>query len=132
MKKGYKCILAIVNAGFSEVAMDAAKAAGARGGTTFGARGTASREAERIFNVTIQPEKEIVLILAKSVLADDILKALYHAVGSTTKAQGIAFAVPVDEVAGLDERLDAKKADKAHDKKTEAQDTASAPTAQKS
>lgn len=102
MKKGYKCILAIVNNGFSEETMEAAKACGARGGTILHARGTISKEAELFFNTTIQPEKEIVMILAKADQTDGILKGLYHAVGTSTKAQGIVFTIPVDETVGLE------------------------------
>ena len=101
MHKGYKCVLAIVNNGFAEDAMEAARAAGARGGTILHARGTTSKEAEKLFNITIEPEKEIVMILAKSELTDAILSALYHAIGTSTNAQGIAFALPVDETVGL-------------------------------
>ena len=110
MSKEYKCIFAIVNNGFSEVAMDAAKACGAKGGTILHGRGTASKEAEAFFKISIQPDKEIVLILAKTELVDGILKGLYTAVGSSTDAQGIAFALPVDEVVGLGE-LKVKKED---------------------
>ena len=103
MKKGYKCIFSIVNEGYSEMVMETAKACGAKGGTVISGRGTISKEAEKIFNITITPEKEIVMILAKTDLVDGILKGLYNAVGSTTEAQGIAFAMPVDEVVGLEE-----------------------------
>lgn len=102
MKKGYKCILAIVNNGFSEEAMEAARACGAKGGTILHGRGTISKEAEIFFNTTIQPEKEIVMILAKASKIDGILKSLYDAIGTSTKAQGIVFALPVDEAIGLD------------------------------
>lgn len=102
IKKGYKCILAIVNNGFAEEAMEAAKACGAKGGTILHARGTISKEAEKAFNLTVQPDKEIVMILAKEEQIDGILKGLYHAVGTSTNAQGIAFAIPVDEAVGLD------------------------------
>ena len=102
MKK-YKCILAIVNNGFSEEAMEAARSAGARGGTILHGRGTTSKEAaEKFYNITIQPEKEIVMILAPADDTDKILKALYSAIGSSTSAQGIAFALPVDETVGLE------------------------------
>ena len=104
MKKAYKCIFAIVNNGFSEVAMDAAKACGARGGTVVNARGTISKDAEKFFNISIQPEKEIVMILAKSDKTDNILQGLYTAIGTSTQAQGIAFALPVDETIGLEEK----------------------------
>ena len=102
MEKGYKCILAIVNNGFAEEAMEAAKACGARGGTILHGRGTISKEAEKTFNITVQPDKEIVMILAGSEQIDGILKGLYHAVGTSTNAQGIVFAIPVDETVGLD------------------------------
>ena len=104
MKKTHKCILAIVNRGFAEVAMEAAKACGARGGTILQGRGTISKDAEKIFNISIHPEKEIVMILATTDLIDGILKGLYNAVGSATQAQGIAFALPVDEVLGLTDK----------------------------
>ncbi len=104
MKKGYKCVFAIVNDGYSDMVMETAKACGAKGGTVINGRGTISKEAEKIFNISITPEKEIVMILAKSDLVDGILKGLYNSVGSTNEAQGIAFAMPVDEVVGIDEK----------------------------
>ncbi|MBE6529327.1 MAG: P-II family nitrogen regulator [Ruminococcaceae bacterium] len=101
MKFEYEMILCIVNAGFSEAVMDAAKEIGARGGTVISARGTAAKEAERTFQITIQPEKEIVLILVPSKLRDNILHAIYQNVGLNTPGQGIAFALPVDSAVGL-------------------------------
>ena len=97
----FEVILCIVNSGFSEAAMDAAKQFGARGGTVFHARGTVSKEAEKIFNITIQPEKEIVMIIVNEKIKDNILQGLYTAVGTSTPAQGIAFSLPVDDVVGI-------------------------------
>ena len=54
----YELIVCIVNAGFSELVMDAAKEVGARGGTVIHAKGTANKDAEKYFKITIQPEKE--------------------------------------------------------------------------
>lgn len=102
MDNEYVVILCIINNGFSETAMEAAKQYGARGGTVMHGRGTASKEAEKFFNISIQPEKEIVMILAKKEIKDAILKGLYNAVGTSTPAQGIAFALPVDDVIGID------------------------------
>ena len=101
MEKGYKCILAVVNNGFSDEAMDAARAAGARGGTVLHGRGTVSKEAEKLFDIPIQPEKEIVMILVSSDIKNDILHGLYRAVGLNTPSQGIAFSMPVDAAVGL-------------------------------
>ncbi|MBO5457634.1 MAG: P-II family nitrogen regulator [Clostridia bacterium] len=97
----HEAIFCIVNSGYSEAVMDAAKKLGARGGTIMNARGTANKEAEKFFNITIQPEKEIVMILVPSALKEDILHALYKQVGLDTPGQGIAFALPVDGVVGL-------------------------------
>ncbi|MBO5050920.1 MAG: P-II family nitrogen regulator [Clostridia bacterium] len=104
MKKfEHEVIFCIVNAGFSDAVMDAARELGARGGTVIRARGTANSESEKLFGITIQPEKEMVMILVKSSIKDDILHALYRAVGLNTPGQGIAFSLPVDQVVGLSE-----------------------------
>ena len=81
--------------------MDAARAVGAKGGTIMHGRGTASKEAEKLFNITVQPEKEIVMILVVDKIKDAVLKALYDAVGGGTPAQGIAFTLPVESVVGI-------------------------------
>jgi nitrogen regulatory protein PII len=109
----FEVILCIVNNGFSEAAMDAAKQFGARGGTVIHARGTAAKEAEKFFNIAIQPEKEIVMILVQDKIKDQILKALYNAVGTNTPAQGIAFSLPVDDVVGIsnNNKQESKKVD---------------------
>ncbi len=101
MEYTHEMIVCIVNAGFSEAVMDAAKEVGASGGTVLLARGTADPEAERFFKITVQPEKEMVMILAPKEQKDDILHALYKSVGLKTPGQGIAFSMPVDSVVGL-------------------------------
>jgi nitrogen regulatory protein PII len=100
-KYTHQVIFCIVNSGFSEVAMDAAKKAGARGGTILNARGTGAQEAEAFFGISVQPEKEIVMIVAPTEDSDKILQCLYDEVGLNSHGQGIAFAVPVDGVVGL-------------------------------
>ena len=110
-------ILAIVNAGFSETVMEAAKEVGARGGTVIHARGTANKEAEQFFHITIQPDKEIVMILVAEEIKDDVLHAIYKSAGLKTEGQGIAFSLAVDEVVGISSDTDKdKSADKKADK----------------
>ena len=101
----HEVIFCIVNAGFSDAVMDAAKEFGARGGTVIHARGTANSEAEKLFEITVQPEKEIVMILVPTEIKNDILHALYRAVGLKTPGQGIAFSMPVDAAVGLTEHV---------------------------
>ena len=97
----YEVILCIVNKGFQDAVMDAAREFGATGGTVISARGTASPEAESVFGLSVQPEKEIVMILVDSKIKDDILHALYNKVGLSTPGGGIAYSMPVSEVVGI-------------------------------
>ncbi len=101
MEFQHEVIFCIVNSGYSEGVMDAAKKVGARGGTILNARGTAGKEAETFFHITVQPEKEIVMILVPSEIKESVLRALYEEVGLDSAGQGIAFSVPVDAVVGL-------------------------------
>ena len=99
----HQAIFCIVNSGYSDSVMETAKKLGARGGTVIDARGTASKEAETFFGVTVEPEKEIVMILVPTKRKDKILEALYDEVGLATAGQGIAFSLPVDGAVGLSE-----------------------------
>ena len=109
MKFQHDCIVCIVNAGFGDAVMDAAREFGAGGGTVVHARGTANPDAEKFFGLTIQPDKEMVMILVPSAIKDDILHALYRSVGLQTPGQGIAFSLPVDGVVGLSEAATKKQ-----------------------
>lgn len=100
-KTSHELILCIVNSGYSEIVMDAAKEVGARGGTILHARGTANKEAEEFFHITVQPDKEIVMILVESKIKDDVLHAIYRSAGLKSEGQGIAFSMPVNHVVGL-------------------------------
>lgn len=106
-KEKFEVIFCIVNAGYSETVMDAAREAGVRGGTVIRAMGTANKEAEEKFHIYVQPEKEIVMILVAQKIKDNVLHAIYKASGLNTAGQGIAFSVPVQSVVGTDK----KKAD---------------------
>lgn len=97
----YEMITCIVNAGFTDTVMDAAKAAGAGGGTVIHGRGTANKEAEQFFKITVQPEKDIVMLIVPARIKDKVLHAIYKNAGLDTNGQGIAFSVPVNQAVGL-------------------------------
>ena len=101
MDTNYEVIFCIVNAGFSELVMDAAKEVGARGGTVINARGTANKEAEQFFQILIQPDKEIVMILVPTTIKDAVLHAVYQKAGLKTEGHGIAFSMAVESAVGL-------------------------------
>ena len=101
MSEKYELILCIVNNGWSEQVMDAAREAGAGGGTILSGRGTADKKAEEFFNITIQPEKDAVMLIVPREITDRVLHALYRKVGLDTPGQGIAFSMPVNRAVGL-------------------------------
>ena len=105
----HEAIFCIVNGGYSETVMEAAKKGGARGGTVLNGRGTAGKEAEKFFGISVQPEKEIVMILVPSSCKDAVLHHLYQEVGLDSAGQGIAFSLPVDGVVGLSEPVPQKE-----------------------
>ena len=81
--------------------VDAARAVGARGGTVIQARGAGSHEAEKFFGISIQPEKEIVLILTTIETKKSIMKAVCQSAGLKTPGRGLTFSLPVDDVMGM-------------------------------
>lgn len=107
MPTKHEVIIAIVNSGFSEVVMNAAREEGARGGTIIHARGTGTKAMEQKYGIIITPDKEMIMILVKESIRDKVLSAIYKATGLATDGQGIAFAMPVTDVIGL--RFDASK-----------------------
>lgn len=97
----HEMIMCIVNAGFSEEVMASARKAGVRGGTVIHGKGTANKEAEAFFHISIQPDKDVVLMLVDQNIKDDVLHALYKDIGLNTNGQGIAFSLPVDDAVGI-------------------------------
>ena len=101
MDKVYELIFCIVNTGFSTTVMEAARSAGATGGTILRGRGSAGKEAEDFFHIQIEPEKEIVMILAHAEIKDAIMTSVYKEAGLASAGQGIIFSLPVTHTAGL-------------------------------
>ena len=83
--------------------MDAARGAGAAGGTSLHAKGTGTELARKFLGVSIAAEKELVLIVTREETRKPIMKAIMEQAGSRTKAQSLVFSLPVDEIAGLRE-----------------------------
>ena len=97
----HEVVFAIVNAGYAEEAMDVAREQGVRGGTILNARGVAKPNEAAFFGITIHHEKEILMMVVEKDIRDKVLNALYKEMGMAKKAQGIVFALPVSDVAGL-------------------------------
>ena len=105
----HEVIFAIVNAGFAEDVMDVARELGVRGGTILNARGVAREDAAAFFGITLHAEKEILMMVVEKELRDTVLNAIYKEMGMAKKAKGIAFSLPVSDVAGLAAAVEEKE-----------------------
>ncbi|HWP80013.1 MAG TPA: P-II family nitrogen regulator [Candidatus Acidoferrum sp.] len=111
MSDSIQMILAVVNRGFADEAMDAAREAGAAGGTIIHAKGTGDGEDTRFYGITIQHEKEMLLILARACERKAIMQAVAARVGMRTPGQGIVFSLPVSGAVGLTAQYDCEDED---------------------
>ena len=99
----FECIMTIVDGGYSEYVVDAAKESGAQGATIINARGSTSKEPNKFFKLNIQPDKQIVMILCKKEQTKNIVESISKAAGMNTKAHALSFVLPVEEAAGMAE-----------------------------
>lgn len=97
----FELIVTVINSGYSEDVMKCAKEAGARGGTVLRARGTGNSEIAEMFGITIQPEKEFILILAPTADKEKIMKAIAKGAGLLSESKGIVFSVPASDAIGI-------------------------------
>ena len=101
-ENAYSLIMAIVNQGFSEEVMNAARPKGASGGTVFHSRRIGNEEAMKFWKISVQEEREVVLILAQKEDKLAIMQEIGRQCGMNSKAQGIVMSLPVDGIEGLD------------------------------
>ena len=101
LKKSHDLITVIVNKGYADDVMFAARKAGARGGTVINARGTAREGDEKFFGVHIVPEKDMLLIIVEGEKRDAVLSSIKELRCLKEPGMGIAFSSPVDDFALL-------------------------------
>lgn len=97
-------IVAILNKGCADVAMEAARAAGAGGGTVIRAKGTYGKGDDHFFGVTLAEEKDTVLIVATEAQRRPIMQALINQAHEHPELATVTFSLPISDTMGL--RLD--------------------------
>ena len=95
----YELLLVIANQGYTGSIMDAARAAGAGGGTVIHAKGTGMEGAAPFLGMELVNEKELVLIVSRTAQKNRIMKAIMD--GADRRAGAIVFSLPVTDTAGL-------------------------------
>ena len=94
-------IVAVANEGRTDTVMNAARAAGAAGGTVIQGKGTASEEAAHFFNISIASEKEMIFIVSKKEQKAQIMRSVLEKAGPGTEAGAVLFSLPVTSVEGF-------------------------------
>lgn len=101
LSRTFELIVAIVNEGRTDIVMNAARSAGATGGTVLHGKGTAAEETARFLNVSLADEKEIIFIIARQEHKAGIMRAVLEKAGPHTEAGTVLFSTPVSSVAGF-------------------------------
>jgi nitrogen regulatory protein PII len=94
-------LVVVSNQGHNDLVMDAARGAGAYGGTVIHARGTGMNQAELFFGVSLASEKDLTFIVTKKNQRNAIMSAIMKDAGMETPAQSIVFSLPVTDAVGL-------------------------------
>ena len=97
----YELVFVIANEGYSDMIMEAARKAGAAGGTVIKARGTGAEYTEKFFGFSIAKEKEIHLLVTPVQGRNHIMKSIMENAGLDSKAQSMVFSLPVSHAIGL-------------------------------
>lgn len=97
----HELIIVIANQGNIDLIMNAAREAGAYGGTVIHARGTGMEIAEKFMGVSIAADKEMIFIVTKKEQKNAIMGAIMEKAGMDSRAKSIVFSLPVTDTAGL-------------------------------
>lgn len=100
-KQMYQLIVTIVNRGKAEDVIEAAQSAGSKGGTIVNARGSGIHETSKLFNMEIEPEKEMVLILSKEDVTSAIVSSIEEKLEISKPGNGIIFVQNVVKTCGI-------------------------------
>ena len=105
----FKLILSSVKADITDRIVDAAKGAGATGATIIPARGTGIKEAKTFFGLSLEAQTDIVMLLVEEHLVVKIMDTIKKAGKFHKPGTGIAFAIPVEHVVGLESQMETFK-----------------------
>ena len=97
MNTGKVMITVIINSGYADDVMAAARKAGARGGTILNARGTGTAEDVKFFGIVLVPEKEMLMIVTETEKAPAIIEAINKVPHLCEPGGGIVFTTNVEE-----------------------------------
>lgn len=101
MENEKSAIFTVVNKGMANEVIDASLEAGARGGTILNARGSGSIQKKHVFNIDIEPEKEVILTIVEKEKLEKVIDAIKKSAEVETDGLGILFVVPLSAAFGI-------------------------------
>ena len=107
-KEKYDMIVTIIGRGFADYVVSSARDAGATGATIVYGRGTADVD-KQVMGISLQPERELVLILVKSDERKRIMQAISDSTSLMEEGRGFCFSLPVSDVFGIKRVAEQKK-----------------------
>ncbi len=96
----YELVMTFVERGAAEQVLKLTKQAGAEGGTVISARGGVNNK-EKIFGVTIEPEKDVILTIIPKGKAEAVMKAIHEGMNMCEPGHGITLSFELSQVAGI-------------------------------
>ncbi|MDR0886397.1 MAG: P-II family nitrogen regulator [Clostridiales Family XIII bacterium] len=97
----YMAIVTIVENGFADNVITAAREVGATGATILHARGSGIHETEKFMNTQIQPEKDVVIIVVEKDILRKTMSSITQKAGLATPGRGVSFTLPITDIAGF-------------------------------
>ncbi len=108
-KENYHLIITITEEGYSEKVMTVAKKIGASGGTVIKGSGLGNKEAVKFLGFSIEPEKDITLIVTPNNIRINMMNAITKETGLNTNGKGVCFSLPIDKAIGLGQEVKFEK-----------------------
>ena len=97
----FTLIATVINRGFGGDVMAVARENGAKGGTIVNSRQLIDEEATGFWGISMQEEKEILLIITEIENKLPLMKAISENFGLHSEAKGIVTSLPIDTVSGI-------------------------------
>jgi len=97
----YELVVTLINRGYTDLVMEAARSMGAPGGTVLNTRGIGSEDTELFLGISIQAEKELVLMVVPTEKRQEIMQAINREAGPKSPAKGVVLSLPVSHAIGL-------------------------------
>lgn len=97
----HELVIAVVNQKFTDVAIEAARSAGATGATVFHTKSTDNARIEERMGTALPEQTDAIFFLTNDEYKLKIMQALSENAGLKTEGGAVIFSLPVDDLVGI-------------------------------